>query len=42
MKHLQHTYETPETLKTYSCNMHVYATLNLLLQHTDKTLETYV
>jgi hypothetical protein len=26
MKYLQHTYETPETLKTYACNMHVYAT----------------
>ena len=21
----QHTYETPETLETYTCNMHVYA-----------------
>jgi hypothetical protein len=26
MKHLQHTNETPETLETYTCNMHVYAT----------------
>jgi hypothetical protein len=26
MEHLQYTYETHTTLKTYACNMHVYAT----------------
>jgi ERCC4-type nuclease len=26
MKHSQQTYEIPETLETYACNMHVYAT----------------
>jgi hypothetical protein len=39
MIHLQHTYETPETLETYACNMQHP---DLLLQHPDKTLATYV
>jgi hypothetical protein len=39
MIHLQHTYETPEMLETYACNMQHP---DLLLQHPDKTLTTYV
>jgi hypothetical protein len=43
MKYLQHTFETPETLETYACNMHVYATSTVkYLKHPDKILATYV
>jgi hypothetical protein len=34
MKHLQQTYQTPEILETYDCNMHVYTTIHL--QRPDK------
>jgi hypothetical protein len=37
MRHLQYTYETPETLEIYVCNIP-----DLLLQHPDETLITYV
>jgi hypothetical protein len=42
MKHLQHTYKTPETLETYACNMHLMQHPDILLQYLDETLETYV
>jgi hypothetical protein len=35
-----YVYEVAETLETNTCNMHVMQHPDLLLQHSDETLET--
>ena len=42
MKHLQHMYETPETLEAYVVTCIYMQHPYLLFQHLDKTLATYV